>query len=48
VDVVEEDELTLGKDRLITYNAGLSKNTKDFEDSDNSSKTFPKMVGQGL
>jgi hypothetical protein len=48
VDVVEENELTLGKDRLITYNDGLSKNTKDFEDSDNSGKAFPKMVGQGL
>ncbi len=48
VDVVEENELTLGKDRLITYNVGLSKNTKDFEDSDNSRKAFPKMVGQGL
>jgi curved DNA-binding protein CbpA len=48
VDVVEENELTLGKDRLITYNDGLSKNTKDFEDSDNSRKAFPKMVGQGL
>ena len=48
VDVVEENELTLGKDRLITYNGGISKNRKDFEASDNSSKTFPKMVGQGL
>jgi hypothetical protein len=46
VDVVEENEMTLGKDRLITYNNGMLKNTKDFEDSDNSSKTFPKIVGQ--
>jgi len=45
VDVVEENKLTLGKDRLLTYNNGMSKNTKDFEDSDNSSKTFTKMVG---
>ncbi len=48
VDVVEENELTLGKDRLIIYNDGLSKNTKEFEDSDNSRVAFPKMVGQGL
>jgi len=48
VDVVEENELTLGKDRLITYNDGLSKNTKEFEGSDNSGKAFPKMVEQGL
>ena len=48
VDVVEENELTLGKDRLITYNDGLSKNTKDFEASDNNRNTFPKMVGQGF
>jgi curved DNA-binding protein CbpA len=48
VDVVEENELTLGKDRLITYNDGLSKNTKEFEGSDNSGKAFPKVVGQGL
>ena len=47
VDVVEENELTLGKDRLITYNNALSKNTKDFEASDNSRKAFPKMLGQG-
>ena len=48
VDVVEENELTLGKDRLLTYNDGLSKNTKDFEDSANNNKNSPKMVGQGL
>ena len=48
VDVVEENELTLGKDRLITYNDELSKNSKDFEASDSSSKNFPKMVGQGI
>jgi curved DNA-binding protein CbpA len=48
VDVVEENELTLGKDRLITYNDGLSKNSKNFEASDNNRKDFPKMVGQGL
>ena len=48
VDVVEENELTLGKNRLITYNDGLSKNTKEFEGSDNSGKAFPKMVEQGL
>ena len=48
VDVVEENELTLGKDRLLTYNDGLSKNTKDFEGSDNNSVAFPKIVGQGL
>jgi hypothetical protein len=47
-DVVEENELTLGKGRLITYNDGLSKNTKDFEASDNSSRAFPKMVGDRL
>jgi hypothetical protein len=46
--VVEENKLTLGKGRLITYNDGMLKNTKDFEDSDNSNKTFPKMVGQKL
>ena len=48
VDVVEENELTLGKDRLITHNDGLSKSTKDFEDSANNNKNSPKMVGQGL
>ena len=48
VDVVEENELTLGKDRLITYNSGLSKDSKDFEASDNSSRAFPKMVGDRL
>ena len=48
VDVAEENELTLVKDRLITYNDGLSKNTKGFEASYNSRKAFPKMVGQGL
>ena len=47
VDVVEENELTLGKDRLITYNGCISKKTKDFEDPDNSSKAFLKMVGKG-
>ena len=46
VDVVEENELTLGKDRLITYNKGVSKNSKDFQNSDNNNKAFPKMVGQ--
>ena len=44
VDVVEENELTLGKDRLITYNDGSSRSSKDFEDSDNSRKAFLKMV----
>ena len=48
VDVVEENELNLGKDRLLTYNDGLQKSTKDFEDSVNSDKTSPKMVEQGL
>ena len=48
VDVVEENELTLGKDRLITYSDGLSKNTKDFEDSANNNKNSPKMVGGRL
>ena len=48
VDVVEENELTLGKDRLLTYNDGLSKSSKDFEGSDNNSVAFPKIVGQGL
>jgi curved DNA-binding protein CbpA len=48
VDVVEENELTFGKDRLITYNDELSKNSKDSEASDSSSKNFPKMVGQGI
>jgi hypothetical protein len=48
VDVVEENELNLGKDRLLTYNDGSSKNTKDFEDSANNNKNSPKMVGQGL
>jgi len=48
VDVVEENELNLGKDRLITYNDGLSKNTKDFEASDNNTVAFPKMVGDRL
>jgi hypothetical protein len=43
VDVVEEDELTLGKDRLIAYDNVLSKNTEDFEDSDNNEHS-PKMV----
>jgi len=46
VDVVEENELTLGKDRLITYNDGSSNNTKDFEDSANINKASRKMVGQ--
>jgi len=46
VDVVEENELTLGKGRLITYNDGSPKNTEDFEDSANNNKTSPKMVGQ--
>jgi hypothetical protein len=40
VDVVEENELTLGKGRLITYNDGSPKNTED------SDKTSPKMVGK--
>jgi hypothetical protein len=44
VDVVEENELTLGKDRLIAHDDGLSENIKDFEDSDNNRKTSPKMV----
>jgi len=48
VDVVEENELTLGKDRLITYNSGLSKDSKDFEDSDNNIRVSPKMVGDRL
>ena len=48
VDVVEANELTLGKDRLITYNDELSKNTEVFEDSDNNRKTSPKMVEQGI
>jgi hypothetical protein len=47
VDVVEESELTLGKDRLITYNDGLSKSTKDFDNSANSNKNSPEMIGQG-
>jgi hypothetical protein len=47
VDVIEENELTFGKDRLITYNDDSSNNTKDFEDSANSNKASPKMVGQG-
>lgn len=41
VDVVEENELILGKDRLIAYNKG-------FEDSDNGRRPLPKMVGQDL
>ena len=48
VDVVEENELNLGKDRLLTYNDGASNNTKDFEDSANNKKTSTKMVVQGL
>ena len=48
VDVVEENELTLGKDRLITYNDDLSKSTENFENSDNNRKTSPKMVEQGI
>jgi curved DNA-binding protein CbpA len=48
VDVVEENELTLGKDRLITYNDDLSKNTENSENSDNNRKTYPKMVEQGI
>lgn len=48
VDVVEENELNLGKDRLISYNDGSPKNTEDFEDSANSKKTSPAMVEQGL
>ena len=48
VDVVEENELTLGKDRMITYNDGLSKSPKGFKGSDNSMIASPKMVGQEL
>ena len=48
VDVVEDNELTLGKDRLITYNDGLSKYPKGFEGSDNARRAQPKMVVQGL
>jgi hypothetical protein len=44
VDVVEENELTLGKDRLIAYDNGLSKNTEDFGDSDNNRENRPKIV----
>jgi curved DNA-binding protein CbpA len=44
VDVVEENELTLGKDRLIAHDNGLSKSTEDFGDHDNNRKTLPKMV----
>jgi curved DNA-binding protein len=48
VDVVEENELTIGKDRLITYNDDLSKSTENFENSDNNRKTSPQMVEQGI
>ena len=48
VDVVEENELTLGKDRLITYNEGLSKYPKGFGGPDNARNFQPKMVAQGL
>ena len=44
IDVVEENELTLGKDRLIAHENGLSKNTEDFEDSDNNREPSPKML----
>jgi hypothetical protein len=44
VDVVEENELTLGKDRLIVYNDGLSKNTEDFGDPDNFRENSPKIL----
>jgi hypothetical protein len=46
VDVVEENELNLGKDRLIAYNDGSSNNTENFENSDNGNKNSPKIVGQ--
>ena len=48
VDVVEENELTLGKDRMITYNDGLSKPPKSFEDSDNGKRAWRKIVEKGL
>ncbi len=41
-DIVEENKLILGKERLITYNDGLLKNTKDLEDSDNNRKAYPR------
>ena len=48
VDIVEKNELILGKDRLITYNDGLSKYPKGFEVSDNAKRTLPIMTEQKL
>jgi len=48
VDIVEENELILGKDRLITYNDGLSKHPKGFEVSDNAKRALPIMTEQKL
>jgi hypothetical protein len=44
VDVIEENELTLVKDRLIAYDNRLSKNTENFEDSNNNREPSPKLV----
>ena len=44
VDVVEENELIMGKDRLIAHDAGLSKNTEDLGVADNNREPSPKMV----
>jgi curved DNA-binding protein len=48
VDIVEENELILGKDRLITFNDGLSKYHKGFEVSDDAKRTLPIMAEQKL
>ena len=44
VDVVEENELTLGKNQLIAYDDGLSKDTDDFGDSDNKREASSKRL----
>lgn len=44
VDVVEENELRVGKNRLIAHDAGLSKNTEDLRAFDNNREPSPKMV----
>jgi hypothetical protein len=44
VDVVEENEMTLGKNQLIAYDDGLSKDTDDFGDSDNKREASSKRL----
>lgn len=44
VDVVDENKLTLGKEKLETYNDGSQKNTQDFGDPNNNRNISPKML----